>query len=283
MDFEKLTAAAANLPKDVKANAEALIERMGTKIEGIGDEDTTWYPPISKLVQATSDRSKLPKGASIGDIVIGETKMEQPVKVIPMRVWEGRQYWSPDQNEAKMLCSSPDGRVGYLGFNCRECPHAKFNEETRKSECSKIEVVMSISSDLKEIFVTNFAKTNYTVGKEWKGLMKKAAVAPYRRIYHLRGETSKQYKNVEAYKVDVLDGAEKNTADAILPFLQELFTQIGDDRKEMLDNFHAMVQERRASGAGALPAPDADSEIKTITYEGSSEGTVSDMAGKYSL
>ncbi|HXP50986.1 MAG TPA: hypothetical protein VN922_13590, partial [Bacteroidia bacterium] len=99
MDFEKLKAAAAELPKEVRHHAEELIERMGTTIEGIGDEDTKWYPPIIKLVQAVSDRSKLPKGAGIGDLVVGEKKMEMPMKVIPLRVWEGRQYWSPDQNE----------------------------------------------------------------------------------------------------------------------------------------------------------------------------------------
>jgi len=281
MEFEKLYELAEQLPESVRDNAVELLTRMNTKIEGIGDTDVEWYPPLLKIVQGMSDRNKLPKGAMIGDVIIGEHKVESPLKFIPIRVYESRQYWSPDQNEARMLCSSPDAQVGYLGFNCKSCPHAKYDEEAKRSECSKLEVVMAMSEDLSELFVINFAKTNYNEGREFKSKLRKAMVPPYKRVYGLRSESSKVYKNVESIKVDVLEKDKQATNEAILPFLVELFNQIGVDRKKMLDDFHAMIKERQANGAAQLPAP-VDSEIKQITVE-TSESNVSDLAGKYSI
>jgi hypothetical protein len=281
MEFEKLYELAEQLPESVRDNAVELLTRMNTKIEGIGDTDVEWYPPLLKIVQGMSDRNKLPKGAMIGDVIIGERKVESPMKFIPIRVYESRQYWSPDQNEARMLCSSPDAQVGYLGFNCKSCPHAKYDEEAKRSECSKLEVVMAMSEDLSELFVINFAKTNYNEGREFKSKLRKAMVPPYKRVYGLRSESSKQYKNVESIKVDVLEKDKQATNEATLPFLVELFNQIGVDRKKMLDDFHAMIKERQANGAAQLPPP-VDSEIKQISVE-TSESNVSDLAGKYSI
>jgi hypothetical protein len=281
MEFEKLYELAEQLPESVRDNAVELLTRMNTKIEGIGDTDVEWYPPLLKIVQGMSDRNKLPKGAMIGDVIIGERKVESPMKFIPIRVYESRQYWSPDQNEARMLCSSPDAQVGYLGFNCKSCPHAKYDEEAKRSECSKLEVVMAMSEDLSELFVINFAKTNYNEGREFKSKLRKAMVPPYKRVYGLRSESSKQYKNVESIKVDVLEKDKQATNEATLPFLVELFNQIGVDRKKMLDDFHAMIKERQANGAAQLPPP-IDSEIKQISVE-TSESNVSDLAGKYSI
>jgi hypothetical protein len=283
MEFEKLYELAEKLPESVRDNAVELLTRMNTTIEGIGDTDVEWYPPLLKVVQGMSDRNKLPKGAMIGDVIIGERKVEAPLKFIPIRVYESRQYWSPDQNEARMLCSSPDAQVGYLGFNCKSCPHSKYDEEAKKSDCSKLEVVMAMSEDLSELFVINFAKTNYTEGRDFKSKLRKAMVPPYKRVYGLRSESSKQYKNVESIKIDVLEKDHQATKEAVLPFLVELFNQIGADRKKMLDEFHAMVKERQANGAGQLPAP-VDSEIKQITLEaGAGESNVSELAGKYSI
>jgi hypothetical protein len=281
MEFEKLYELAEQLPESVRDNAVELLTRMNTKIEGIGDTDVEWYPPLLKIVQGMSDRNKLPKGAMIGDVIIGERKVESPMKFIPIRVYESRQYWSPDQNEARMLCSSPDAQVGYLGFNCKSCPHAKYDEEAKRSECSKLEVVMAMSEDLSELFVINFAKTNYNEGREFKSKLRKAMVPPHKRVYGLRSESSKQYKNVESIKVDVLEKDKQATNEATLPFLVELFNQIGVDRKKMLDDFHAMIKERQANGAAQLPPP-VDSEIKQISVE-TSESNVSDLAGKYSI
>lgn len=281
MEFDKLYELAEELPESVKDNALELLSRMNTKIEGIGDTDVEWYPPLLKIVQGMSDRNKLPKGAMIGDVIIGERKMESPVKIIPIRVWEARQYWSPDQNEARMLCSSPDSQVGYLGFNCKSCPHSKYDEEAKRSDCSKLEVVMAMTEDLSELFVINFAKTNYAEGREFKSKLRKAMVPPYKRMYGLRSESSKQFKNVESIKIDVLEKDKQATDTKIQSFLVELFNQIGTDRKQMLDDFHKMIKERQANGAAQLPAS-ADSEIKQISYE-STESNVSDLAGKYTI
>ena len=282
MDFEKLNTLAAALPDQYKANAQALLTRMTEVIEGIGDNDVKWRPPLLKLVQAVSDRSKLPKGAGAGDIVIGDAKVEQPLGFIPMRMWNARQYWSPDQNEAKILCSSQDAKVGYLG-DCNTCPHSKFDEVARKSDCSKIKVVISIKDDLSEIFTTNFAKTNFKIGGEFETLLKKAGVAPYRRIYNMRAETSKQYKNVETYAIDTRSGKERDTPVEVLEFVTELFNMIGVDRKESVDQFHKYIAERSLKTA-ALEAP-AESGVVMIevSEQTPAESTESSMSKRYDV
>jgi hypothetical protein len=249
MNIEKLNELAQALPETVRQNAIDLVTRMGEVIEGIGDEPVRWRPSVAKLMQAVSDRSKAPKGATIGDIIVGEEVLQKPQKVFVLRSWDARQYWSPDQNEAKMLCSSPDAEVGYIGNKCRECPHGKYDEEAKKSECNKIKTFMVVKGDLSDIFLVNFAKTNFKVGGEWQMMMKKAGVAPYRRAYGLTSETSKQYKNVEQIAIETYTGEERDTPKEFISFVTELFTQVGADRKEMVDNFHKMILERKQDPA----------------------------------
>lgn len=297
MNLEKLTSLAADLPEPYKTTASALVVRMGEVLEGIGDNPVKWRAPTAKLIQAVSDRSKLPKGASIGSIVIGENVLDQPGAVIVLRSWNARQYWSPDQNEAKMICSSPDATLGYIGLKCNECPHSKFDEEAKKIDCNKIKVFMVIKADLSDIFLVQFSKTGFKIGTEWEQLMKKAGVAPYRRVYGLKSETSKQYKNVETLAIETFDTDEKkNTPTELIPFVTELFTQVGADRKEMVDQFHTIILSRKSdtnlltSNAGAdsevvLLGTDAISDVEdvTVTSKPVKSGTESKsgMAKKY--
>src|SRR5579859_5435468 len=202
MNLDSLKELAVNLPESHKQNALDLLERMEAVVEGIGDEPIRWRAPMLRMLQATSDRSKLPKGVGAGDFLIGEEKVDQPLKGIVLTIYNTRQYWSPDKDEAKMLCSSPDAKVGYIGLDCAKCPHGKFDEEARKSDCGKVKQALMIDADFKEIFFVNFAKTNYAVGTELEGYLKKAGVAPYRRIYNLSSKTNAKYKNVEQFVVE---------------------------------------------------------------------------------
>ncbi len=285
MNLEKLSAIAANLPEDVRANALDLISRMGEVIEGIGDRDVTWRPPTLKLIQAMSDRSKLPKGANIGDMLLGENVVDQPLDVIVLRSWDARQYWSPDQNETKMLCSSPDAVVGYIGKNCKECEFSKFDEETKKTQCNKIKVFMVITRDLKEVFQVQFAKTGFKTGGEWQQMMKKAGVATFRRVYALKSVASKEYKNVENIGVETHEGDKRDTPKELIEFLTELFNQVGADRKESVDEFHKIIMTRK-SDAPALTNNTADSEMVLIpdtapVAEAGATGKSSKLAKNY--
>lgn len=287
-DLTKLQELAAALPKELSEKALALVERMGASIEGLGDEPQKWRPGNLKLIQGTSDRSKLPKGAIIGSLVLGDVIYDTPFNVIPMSVWSGRQMWSPDQNEAKLLCSSPDGKVGYMGYDCKtNCPHSKFDEVARKSECGATYVVLAIAADMSDIFAITFAKTNYAIGKGWFKDMKDAGVAVYRRVYGLRSETNKQYKQVESFVVEKYSGKDKETPAAVLPFIEELFKMIRDDRQEMLTSFHKMIIEKRASQANAptlieSSANDIIGEVTLIEAPTEVAGT-SEMAAKYKV
>jgi hypothetical protein len=293
MNLDKLTALAAALPETHRAAAQELITRMGTVIEGIGDEGVSWRPQTARLVQGTSDSSKLPDGAKIGSMLLGEAILPQSTKVIVLRSWDARQYWSPDQTEAKMLCSSPDAQLGYIGKECKQCEHSKFDEEANKIDCNKIKVVMVVAADLSDIFLLNFAKTGYKIGNEWQGLMKKAGVAPYRRIYGIKSSVGKQFKNVAQFDIETYDDdAVRVTPAGILEFVTELFTQVGADRKEMVDNFHKMIFTRKENPAlTAASNGGADSEVVLVgtnvnektadAVEG--EKKTSSLASKYSV
>ncbi len=282
MDVSDLISLAADLPEGaLQENALALLERMGSTIEGIGDGDIEWKPSILKVVQATTDRSSLPKGTTIGDIVIGDRKLEQPLKVIVLRTWDSRQMWDPDKDNNRILCWSPDAMTGAQGQICKTCPHQVFDTETNRVDCTKNKTFMVITSDLSEVFQVNFSKSNYANGMEWTTLLKKAGVATYRRQYELHTETSKKYKNVEALLAEPVSLPEGNTPAEVLPFLEALFARISADRKDHLEQFK-VIAAQRATKALAAPEEDGNNTYLEAPKEEASS-TQSEQAGRYSL
>lgn len=287
MNLDSLIKLAADLPESHQQNALDLLERMGEVIEGIGDKPQTWRPPLLRLIQGTTDRSSIPKGTAIGDMIIGERKMDLPLKFIPIRSWEGRQFWSPDPNESKLECWSLDGKLGWIGMYCNQCPHKVFNEETRKSDCGKTKNVLALLSDFSDLVQITFSKTNYQVGMELESAMKKAGVSPYKRVYGLSTATNSKYKNVENFALELLGDKEKTTADALVPFLKELFAAVDGDRKESVNKFYEIVLERKDRvdllAAPATDTPSADSTLKieddSVTDVASS--SVSDLSKNY--
>jgi len=283
-NLETLTSAAEALPEGIKENALKLIEEMGTPIEGIGDTPTQWKPGFLRLVQGTTDRTSLPKGTSIGDFVLGETKLEQPLKFIPIRIWDTRQYWDPDQTNNKMLCWSPDAKMGQIGRECYSCEHAKWVEGVG-SDCGKSKSVLAISSDLKSIFLIQFSKSNFKIGNELEGLMKRAGVLPYQRIYGLTSATSSTAKNVENFKVQVLDEKDRKTPAELLPFLKELFSAVSEDRKKTIEIFYKNATERRDRLALSNNSTESDTPAleSNVVVDEVKASEVSNLAKNYSL
>lgn len=285
-NIETLESKIKDLPKEYQQAAQALVTEMSTPIEGIGDDPVPWRPGFLKLVQGTTDRGSIPKGAGIGDMVLGERKLEQPLKFIPLRIWESRQYWDPDQNNNRMLCWSPDAKLGLIG-ECRGCPNAEWKEEGG-SACNKSKTALVISADLSMIFTLQFAKSNYKVGNELESMMKKAGVSSYHRIYHLKTMTSPAVKNLEMFKIEALDEASRRTPVEILGFLRELFDQVTSDRKAMIETFYKNVNsklERLALEKAADPlaigndgAPSSDTQIAV-----EKSAAVSPMTKSYTL
>lgn len=283
MDVSELIGLAGDLPDGLRENAIELLERMGSSVEGIGDSDIEWRPPILKVFQATSDRSSAPKGTTVGDLLLGDEKLEQPFRVIPIRTWDSRNRWDPDKDSKRILCRSPDAITGSYGQACKTCQFSQFDQETNRVDCTKNKTFLVMSADLRHIFEVNFSKTNYANGMEWTTLLKKAGVAPYRRQYELHTETSKKYKNVEALLVEPVALPGGNVAPEVLPFLEALFARVSSDRK---DHLAAFKEQALARASNAL-THDGGGEDSTAGYieapkeEASSEQ--SEQAGKYSL
>lgn len=282
MDVTDLISLANDLPEDKAAQALDLLERMSATIEGIGDGDIEWRPSILKVVQATTDRSSLPKGTAIGDMVIGDEKMEAPLRVIPLRLWDSRQMWSPDKDDNRILCFSPDAVLGVTGVACRTCPNQVFDTVENKVACTKNKTFLVITEDLRHIFQVNFAKTNYSNGMEFQGLLKKAGVATHRRTYDLHTEASKKSKNVEALIATPVSLPEGNVAAELRPFLEGLFNRISEDRKAHLNDFKEMAGVRAQQARLEAPAAEEPQGLIEGTVE---EATPEQAAGaaKYSL
>lgn len=281
MDVTDLIPVASELPEGLSANALDLLERMAATIEGIGDDDIEWKPPILKVVQATTDRSSLPKGTNIGDLVIGDEKIEQPLRVIPIRLWDSRQMWSPDKDDNRVLCWSPDAKTGVTGQACRNCPHQVFNPEENKVDCTKNKTFLCITDDLRHLVQINFAKTNYSNGMEWQGLLKKAGVATYRRRYDLHTEASKKHKNVEALIATPVALPDGNLPAEVRPFLDALFNRISEDRKAHLNDFVQMASARAEQARLSGPSEEPAGLIESTAEQASPEQ--SDLGAKYSL
>lgn len=282
MDVTNLIPLANDLPEGISERALELLERMSATIEGIGDGDIEWKPAILKVVQATTDRSSLPKGTAIGDMVIGDEKMESPLRVIPLRLWDSRQMWSPDKDDNRILCWSPDAVLGMTGVACRTCPNQVFDTVENKVACTKNKTFLVITEDLRHLFQVNFAKTNYSNGMEWQGLLKKAGVATHRRTYELHTEASKKSKNVEALIATPVALPEGNVAPELRGFLEALFNQISEDRKAHLNDFKEMAGARAQQAR--LEAPAAEEPQGLI--EGTVEAPTAEQAAtatKYSL
>ena len=274
-NLEKLAELAKSLPAQYVEAASNLVERMGEVIEGIGDKPIEWRPSNLKMVQGTSDRSKLPKGAAIGAFVLGEDLVEQPFKVIPLSSWTARQYWDPNPDNAKMLCNSPDAQVGFQYGDCKLCPYSKFDEASNKSQCNKTLTFLAITADLAQVFLVNFAKTNYMSGNDWQGLLRKAGVAPYKRAYVLSSQTSTKSKNVELMKAEP---APDNKVDPeLIPFIEELFRISREDRKFSLERFYEYMKNK-ANSAGALAAPQQVVELLTVVDDNIIDAEPADVA-----
>lgn len=249
------------LPVDIKANAEELLAKMSSTIEGIGDEPVEWRTPLLKLFQAVSSREGLPRGVAPGDLILGEQVMEAPMNFIPLRMNEGRQMWDPNPAERRLLCQSPDAKLGQIGVACSTCRHSQW-VEGQGSDCNKIISAIGITADLKEIFSVNFSKSQYSIGRDFMGTLRKAGVAPYQRVYGLSSETSPKTKTIEQFKIEALAADKRRTADELIPFLKALFDLIGADRKDLLTMFYKSIEDRRAAGTLPLGVAGAPAQLE---------------------
>ena len=282
-----LMALAEKLPAPFKDNARALVTKMSTVIEGIGDEGVHWKPGFLRLVQGTTDRSSIPKGTAIGDMVIGETRIEAPLFFYPIRLFKERQLWDPDQNNAKMLCNSPDAKMGYIGIECKACPKSKW-VDGEGTECNQVISLLAITADLTDIFKITFSKSGYKVGVELEGLMKKAGVEPYKRKYGLSSTTNPNAKNVEMFKIELPDAAARKAPEDVLGFLKALFDQVSSDRTKMLTSFYEAAARR--TGQMTLPGmetvkitDESGEKVEGVSDATLIEGKVSELATSYKL
>ena len=64
-EFHTLSALASAIPEEhLKNNALALLDKMASVIEGVGDRPITWQPTFIKIIQGTTDTSNLVAGAA---------------------------------------------------------------------------------------------------------------------------------------------------------------------------------------------------------------------------
>lgn len=269
--FTKLNELAQALPAEYSANAVALVEKMQSVVSGIGDRDREWRPGILRVIQPTT--TSIPDGAKIGSMVLGDSILGDSAPVLPLRLWESRQYWDPNPSNTQMLCSSPDAKIGNQFGQCKACPHSVFKEGSG-SDCNKAKTFMVVTSDLSEVFMVNFSKGGYANGMAWEKLLRTAGVQPYRRTYALKTQPNPKAKQVRNIVAEPSNPS--RTPDVILPFLDALFEKISSDRNAYLEKFYEYAATKHPS---TQPTIGHDTEERVVDVK----DVESSPAGKYQL
>lgn len=232
----------------LRENATNFLKKMTEVIEGIGDRPIEWRPSSLKVVQSMSDTDKLPEGAKAGDIVIGDNILKGPVSVFPLRTWDSRVMWHEDTDRTDIICQSPDAKEGFKFGNCYKCEHSKFVEGEGTS-CNKTKNFMVISSDLSDVFVCNFAKSQYAMGMDWEKAMRAMKVLPYKREYNLNVDNHPKYKKVKALTASPT----RNAIPAeVEEFVALLFNRVKEDREQQLIAFKEYVENKSKGPQNAL-------------------------------
>jgi hypothetical protein len=109
--------------------------------------------------------------------------------------------------------------------------------------------------------------------------MRKAGVAPYKRVYKFQSKTNPKFKNVEGL---VVTTENQNTPDTYVTFLEELFLRIGADRETHVKKFYEIVLARKQDQTLLESHGPAEPELLPAPAEAVNESQAS-MAKKYSL
>lgn len=254
-----LKAAAEKLEDEaMRANALALIDRMTTVRQGIGDDVIRWHPTPMRIVQATTDTDSIDGDVRTGDIVYGDHKAPKSPRVYVLRAWDSRAMWNPDLNIKKMMCSSPDGKTGWRFGDCKSCENSKFVDGV-PSLCKQQKSFLVVTEDLSDVVVINLSRSSLAIGREWEGKLKKMSVMPFMRIYAL---TSK--KSEKAKAVHLLDPVRTDdyAGDNVAQFLSALFDYFHAERKAELKFFYdklAEYKEKKAAEGDDEDAPASSS------------------------
>jgi hypothetical protein len=238
------TAAEAIQDATLRANALALLARMGEVIEGVGDKPIQWHPSMLKLVQATTNTDTLPS-CKPGDFVLSNEVLKT-MDVVPLRIWTTRDLWPEDLGSDRRLCESPDGITGWKYGDCRTCQFSQWNEENNKVPCTKSLKFLVIKADLSDIFLINFSKTGYRGGMNFEKLVKSTKTHIYRRSYTVEASRHPENKNVFLTSVSFSAPGSFTLSPDVEAFLRELFSYSGESRRHQLEAFQAGV-ERRAT------------------------------------
>ncbi|HET8686253.1 MAG TPA: hypothetical protein VFM18_06265 [Methanosarcina sp.] len=245
-----------------KANALALLERMATCIEGVGDRPITWLPTQIKILQNMSNMDNIsaddPRAVTAGAIVANNFVLPQGIKVIPLMFWNGRSLWDPDPNNSRKLCSSPDSKIGWAHGSCYECAFSKAPDGEQIPPCSKEFVFLVIAEDLSDIYRVTFAKSQYRNGMDWSKEVIASRTHPHKRIYSLVTEASEKKKTIKVLKAKMEDVRTANFTPDVMAFLDAMSKKQLADRKNYLEDYHNYVNKRIAmvnaeAGERALP------------------------------
>jgi len=277
--YQQLQELATKIADDTKKkNALQLLEDMQMEIPGIGDEPVRWRPSFIRVVQGTTDTSKISEKVSVGDIVWGDSAKGTTAKVIPISAFPGRQMWDPDPNKTTMLCSSPDGKIGFRYGECKKCSFSKYDEAAKKSACSSNYTFYVLAPDLSSIGQISFSKTSYANGAAWLKVLRRGGY-PYRNAYNLKTTKSTQYKNVSLLEAEGIPG-QIVYGEGEMEFVHNLYMFFFESREAFLKSWTEEHSNPKPALAGPEETPQLSHTIldgEETTTEASSEATKYEM------
>lgn len=279
--YQQLTELAQNIKDAAKqANALQLLEDMQMEIVGIGDEPVRWRPSFVRVVQGTTDTSKIADKVSVGDIVWGDNARGSTAEVIPLSAYQGRQMWDPDPNKTVMICSSPDAKTGFRYGDCKKCAFSKFDEAAKKSACSANYTFYVLAPDFSSVGQVSFSKTSYANGSAWFKLLRRNGY-PYTNLFNLKTKKSTQHKNVSLLEAEGVAGKIKY-GEGEEAFVKTLFLFFHESREEFLKVWteeHKNPQQSAPALEGGTTSP----QLSHTILDGDVSGEASPEAQKYEM
>lgn len=242
--IDQIKAAAAKLENEtLRNNAEALIARMTSTSQGIGDEIRRWHPSNLRIVQATTDVDSIDGDVRPGDLVYGNVKAPKDARVFLLRAWDSRTMWNPDLNIKSIMCSSPDGKVGWRFGDCKSCENGKFQDGT-PSLCRQQKSFLAVTEDFSDIVVIHLSRTQLSIGRDLESKLRKMATLPYMRLFALQTKKSEKSKAISVLDpVRTDDYANDNAGQ----FLTALFDYFVAERRDELAYFYNKIKEYKES------------------------------------
>lgn len=259
--------ALTTLDDDAREKYQRLVAKITNTGSVFEEYETEWRPSRLRLCHpVTSEESGRPENAKTGDLFYAGGIVERPMKFLLAYAYPSRVRFVQDVDK-RPSCSAEnvdiknygakDTSTSIYGDKCAECPHDdqpfRYGKPT---SCNNQMNALIIPDSLEDIFIYQFSKSSWSVGRQ---LVDQATAfgVPWSRWFTLDSKEEKRQNGSGKFAVPIIraidpkDDDVPDHAQAFAKFINESFTA---HRREIRTQ---VVQK----------ADDVDSAISTDTLD----------------